>query len=189
VEQGVTLTWGHIVSLVAMLGTTAMGIISFFLKRELDRQEKDLAKVDTRVEKLETKIETLKTEMQGKLDALKAEVLTKVEQAKVELRGAIDAFTRDSHVGDDRFLDELKAVEKDLLTELEKVKEAVQRADRDTLERFAGLNERFLSRVDFVRDNTMLDAKLSATAKSIRTVEASIDALLKGYVNDNHQKG
>lgn len=164
-----------VIGVTGALITTLLSIVAYFLRRGQDALDTRLTKLETADASAKDKADATKESILARIDAVRSECNARLDGLKADL----ETMRRSSIVDDGARVEKLRA---EFTSAISKLYEEL-RSLRDDVHAWQNqATEKFLPKVDFARDNTMLDSKISGVYRTIKSVESSVDTLLKSYV-------
>ena len=171
-----------LIAVAGFLATAVLSIVAFFMRRTLTENDKDIAELKGNLTAANNKRAEDFQLYQDKLDKLRADYEAKLERFHERVGARIDKanedFTRgrssshhDIDLGDEKLRNDLNSLR-------EKVEHRLSVLEREFAEWKGTSRATFVSKEDFIRESTQLEARIVATR---RTLEG-VDEVLKAYL-------
>lgn len=120
---------------------------------------------------------SLKDLLTSKIDGYRDKVLGDIAEMNRRIDSVTRASATDSHEGDGKIREEFKREIRDLQQQLLTIRDEMLRWQ-------AGAGEKYLTKNEFIRDNTMLDTRISSMNHTVKNVQLSIDRVLSRYLKE-----
>jgi len=152
--------------------TLVLGIVSFLIKRELNRTETDLKEIREEIStKTEKFFEELK-ERDQKIESVQKEYGEKLTNFHQKIGERIDHFHKEQRDARDSSKHEIDLKD-------EKLERKTAQLEREFLDFKAQAVEKYVSKVEFIRESTVLETRISNTKKAVEDLDANLSEYLK----------
>jgi uncharacterized membrane protein len=161
-----------ILGIIGGVITAGVAVIAFFIKRELTKHDKDLEDLRGENKGLREFIDKELKEKSVAIDKLREDYNTKIEKADDRLLKARDTSQHDIDLSNDKAFKQISDLR-------ERVDSEVRNLERMIYDLRTQSNERFVLKIEFIRETAILDTHIANTKRTLDNLDSVLGEYLK----------